>query len=85
MSVELGFLKKRFPVFRNAGRNVLLDETGGRLDLPAISTAVSASNENTACGCKGSAMGDGICQGRAKAEKSYKTSDVTRRTSVASQ
>ena len=29
--------------FHFLGRNALLDETGGRLDLPAISTAVSAS------------------------------------------
>lgn len=52
LSVELGFLKKRFPGFHYMGRNALLDETDGRLDLPAISTAVSASSENTACGTR---------------------------------
>lgn len=52
LSVELGFLKKRFSGFHYMGRNALLDETYWRLDLPAISTAVSASNENTACGTR---------------------------------
>lgn len=50
--MELGFLKKRFSGFHYMGRNALLDETYWRLDLPAISTAVSASNENTACGTR---------------------------------
>ena len=36
MSVELGFLKKKFPVFHYTGRNALLDETDGRLDTIAI-------------------------------------------------